>query len=135
MSSTRVRVLIAAEGKESKEIFVDSTSTAAPSRFGVNPSPRRALPATGRMHPPRAGRRPKARQEHFRRIIETTARRKPAKATHRSTRTVDETLGTNHSQVNRVGHGDGLKLSICHSFEVTDAPLYVTEGFLDAVDL
>ena len=63
-----------------------------------------------------------------------TTQQKPANATHWSTRTLAEALGTNHSLVNRVWRAHGLKPHLCHTFKVSNDP-HFAEKLLDVVGL
>lgn len=65
---------------------------------------------------PRGGRKPAAREALAAKIIEWTTQRKPANATHWSTRTLAEQLGTNRSMVNRVWRANGLKPHLIRTF-------------------
>src|SRR3954447_5889416 len=131
---TRARiVLAAAQGKENKDIAAElSISRGAVARWrdrfaasdiaGIEKDARRG------------GRPPKERQDLVRRIIEMTTQQKPANATHWSTRTLAEVLGTNRSLVNRVWRAHGLKPHLCHTFKVSNDPLFV-EKLIDIVGL
>jgi transposase len=57
---------------------------------------------------PRGGRKPSARIALAAKIVEST-QKKPANATHWSTRTLAKELGTNHALVSRVWRANGLK--------------------------
>jgi transposase len=109
-------VLAAAAGKENKDIAADlRISRGAVARW------RNRFAASGiaglEKDAPRGGRPPKAREDLVRRIIEMTTRQKPDNATHRSTRTLAEALGTNRSLVNRVWRANGLKPHLCQTFK------------------
>jgi transposase len=83
---------------------------------------------------PRGGRPPKERQDLVRRIIEMTTQQKPANATHWSTRTLAEAVGTNHALVSRVWRAHGLKPHLCHTFKLSN-DRHFTEKLLDVVGL
>jgi transposase len=131
---TRARVVLAAaEGKENKEIAAElSISRGAVARW------RDRFAASGvagiKKDAPRGGRPPKERQDLVRRIIEMTTQQKPANATHWSTRTLAEALGTNPVLVHRVWRAHGLKPHLCHTFKVSNDPLFA-EKLLDVVGL
>jgi transposase len=131
---TRARVVLAAaEGKENKDIAAElpiSRGAVARwrDRFAV------AAVAGIKKDAPRGGRPPKARNDLVRRIIEMTTQQKPANATHWSTRTLAEALGTNHALVHRVWSAHGLKPHLCHTFKVSHDP-HFTEKLLDVVGL
>src|ERR1700736_150067 len=98
---TRARVVLAAaQGKDNKDIAADlklSRGAVARWRDRFAESGGAGLEKAA----PRGGRPPKARNDLVRRIIEMTTQQKPTNATHWSTRTLAEALGTNHSLVNR----------------------------------
>jgi transposase len=131
---TRARiVLAAAEGKENKDIASELNITrGAVARW------RDRFAESGiaglEKDAPRGGRPPKARDDLVRRIIEMTTQQKPANATHWSTRTLAEALGTNRSLVNRVWRANGLKPHLCHTFKVSNHPHFV-EKLIDVVGL
>jgi len=131
---TRARVVLAAaQGKGNKDIAAElNISRGAVARW------RDRFAASGiagiEKDVPRGGRPPKARQDLVRRIIETTTRGKPANATHWSTRTLAEALGTNRSLVNRVWRAHGLKPHLCRTFKVSNDP-HLAEKLLDVVGL
>jgi transposase len=126
-------VLAAAAGTENKEIAADlRISRGAVARW------RNRFAKSGiaglEKDAPRGGRPPKAREDLIRRIIEMTTQEKPANATHWSTRTLAEALGTNRSLVNRVWRANGLKPHLCRTFKVSNDPLFV-EKLVDIVGL
>jgi len=83
---------------------------------------------------PRSGRTPTARTAVARRIIEMTTQQKPAAATHWSTRTLAEVLGTSHSMVQRVWRANGLKPHRIKTFKLSNDPHFV-EKVVDVVGL
>jgi transposase len=126
-------VLAAAAGKENKDIAADlRISRGAVARW------RNRFAESGvkglEKDAPRGGRPPKARQDLVQRIIEMTTQQKPANATHWSTRSLAEALGTNRSLVNRVWRAHGLKPHLCHTFKVSNDP-HFAEKLLDVVGL
>jgi transposase len=126
-------VLAAAEGKENKVIAAElDISRGAVARW------RDRFAASGiagiKQDAPRGGRPPKERRDLVRRIIEMTTRQEPANATHWSTRTLAEAMGTNRSLVNRVWRAHGLKPHLCHAFKVSNDP-HFAEKLLDVVGL
>lgn len=131
---TRARVVLAAaEGRENKDIAAElNISRGAVARW------RDRFAAAGvagiTKDAPRGGRPPKERQDLVRRIIEMTTQQKPANATHWSTRTLAEALGTNHALVSRVWRAHGLKPHLCHAFKVSNDPRFA-EKLLDVVGL
>ena len=121
---TRARVVLAAaEGKENKDIAVElHISRGAVARW------RDRFATAGiaglEKDAPRGGRPPKPRQDLIRRIIEMTTQEKPTNATHWSTRSLAEALGTNRSLVNRVWRAHGLKPHLCRTFKVSNDPQF-----------
>jgi transposase len=131
---TRARVVLAAvEGKENQDIAADSKiSRGAVARWRVRFA--KSGVAGLEKDAPRGGRPPKARDDLVRRIIETTTQQKPANATHWSTRTLAEALGTNRSLVNRVWRANGLKPHLSRTFKVSNDP-HFAEKLVDVVGL
>jgi transposase len=131
---TRARVVLAAaEGRENQDIAAElNISRGAVARW------RDRFAAAGvagiTKDAPRGGRPPKERQDLVRRIIEMTTQQTPANATHWSTRTLAEALGTNHALVSRVWRAHGLKPHLCHAFKVSNDP-HFAEKLLDVVGL
>src|SRR5215470_11983593 len=131
---TRARiVLAAARGQENKDIATElGVSRGAVARW------RDRFDAAGvagiKKAAPRGGRPPKERQDLVRRIVEMTTQQKPANATHWSTRTLAEALGTNHALVSRVWRANGLKPHLCRTFKVSNDP-HFAEKLLDVVGL
>ena len=83
---------------------------------------------------PRGGRKATARQAIAQKIVEWTTQKKPANATHWSTRTLAQELGTSHAMVNRVWRANGLKPHLVETFKVSNDPQFV-EKLLDVVGL
>jgi transposase len=83
---------------------------------------------------PRGGRPPAARESLAAKIVEWTTQHKPANATHWSTRTLAEELGTNRSMVNRVWQANGLKPHLFRTFKLSNDPRFV-EKLVDVVGL
>jgi transposase len=126
-------VLAAADGKENKDIATElGISRGAVARW------RDRFAASGingiRKDAPRGGRPPKARDELVQRIIKMTTQQKPPNATHWSTRTLAEALGTNRSLVSRVWRAHGLKPHLSRTFKVSNDPLFA-EKLIDVVGL
>jgi transposase len=83
---------------------------------------------------PRGGRPPKARDNMAQQIVDMTTREKPANATHWSTRTLAEALGTNRTMVSRVWRANGLKPHLVKTFKVSNDPDFA-EKLVDVVGL
>jgi transposase len=126
-------VLAAAEGKQNKDIALElkiARGTVARWRDRFAESGIAGLEKDA----PRGGRPPKARDDLVRRIIEMTTQQKPTNATHWSTRTLAEALGTNRSLVNRVWRANGLKPHLCRTFKVSNDPHFAAK-LIDVVGL
>src|SRR5215218_7468376 len=94
-------VLLAAQGRENKDIAAELGVTRATVARWRGRFAARGI-AGIEKEAPRGGRPPVARQQLAAKIVEMTTRQKPADATHWSTRTLAEALGTNRSMVSRV---------------------------------
>jgi transposase len=126
-------VLLAADGRENKDIAAELGITRATvarwrGRFAV------AGVAGIQKDAPRGGRPPKTRDELARKIVEMTTQQKPANATHWSTRTLAEALGTNPSMVSRVWRANGLKPHLSRTFKVSNDPNFA-EKLTDVIGL
>jgi transposase len=126
-------ILMAAEGRENKDIAAGLGVARATVGRWRNRFAERGIPGIEK-DAPRGGRPPKARDRLVRKIIEMTTRRKPANATHWSTRTLAEALGTNRSMVSRVWRANGLKPHLVRTFKVSTDPRFV-EKLVDVVGL
>lgn len=103
----------------------------------ARPAEKRKPPEQARLDAIRArsnGQPPKDHDDLVRRIIEMTTQTKPANATHWSTRTLAEALGTNRSLVNRVWRVNGLKPHLCRTLKVSNDPQFA-EKLIDVVGL
>jgi transposase len=83
---------------------------------------------------PRGGRPATVRSQLAGKIIEWTTQRKPKNATHWSTRTLAEELGTNRAMVNRVWRDHGLKPHLSRTFKLSNDRRFV-EKLNDVVGL
>jgi transposase len=83
---------------------------------------------------PRGGRKPTARNALAAKIVEWTTQKKPANATHWSTRTLAAELGTSSSMVNRVWQANGLKPHLIKTFKLSNDKRFV-EKLVDVVGL
>jgi len=82
----------------------------------------------------RSGRRPTKRCSAARTIVEYTTQRRPANATHWTTRTLARELGLSHSMVHRVWRAEGLKPHLDRTFKVSNDRHFV-EKVCDVVGL
>jgi transposase len=126
-------VLLAAEGRENRDIASELEVTRATVGRWRDRFAARGV-AGIEKDAPRGGRPPKARDELAKKIVEMTTRQKPADATHWSTRSLAEALGTNRSMVNRVWQANGLKPHLSRAFKVSNDP-HFAEKLIDVVGL
>jgi len=126
-------VLLAAEGWENKDIAVELGVTRATVGRWRDRFAARGMVGIEK-DAPRGGRPPKTRDDLAEKIIEMTTRQKPANATHWSTRTLAEVLGTNRSMVSRVWRANGLKPHLSRTFKVSNDPKFA-EKLVDVVGL
>jgi transposase len=126
-------VLMASDGVENKDIAGELGITRATVSRWRNRFAERGI-AGIEKDGPRGGRPPKARDQLVRKIIEMTTQQKPANATHWSTRTLAEVLGTNRSMVSRVWRAHGLKPHLVRTFKVSNESRF-TEKLVDVVGL
>jgi transposase len=126
-------VLLAAEGQENKGIAAVLGVTRQLVGRWRNRYVAGGLAGIERDAPGR-GRKPTARDAIAGQIIEWTTRRKPAHATHWSTRTLAKELGTTHSMVNRVWQANGLKPHLYRTFKLSNDPKFI-EKAVDVVGL
>lgn len=83
---------------------------------------------------PRGGRPSDTRQAAEKRIIETTTREKPRKATQWSTRTLAKKLGVSRTMVLRVWQANGLKPHLHRTFKLSNDPDFESK-LIDVVGL
>jgi transposase len=120
-------VLMAAEGQENKDI-ADALGVTRQlvgrwrNRYVVQGLAGIEKDAPGR------GRKATAREAITARIIEWTTQRKPAHATHWSTRTLAEELGTTRSMVNRVWRANQLKPHLYRTFKLSNDPKFIQKA-------
>jgi transposase len=126
-------VLLAAEGKQNKEIAEELNTDRLLVGKWRNRFAKKGL-AGIEKDAPRGGRKPAARDAIAGRIIEFTTQRKPRTATHWSTRTLAKELGTSHAMVNRVWQANGLKPHLTRTFKVSNDPKFA-EKLTDVVGL
>lgn len=83
---------------------------------------------------PRGGRKPRVRDDVTARIVEWTTQKKPADATHWSTRRLAKELGVSRSMVQRVWKAHGLKPHLVKTFKVSNDTHFI-EKLEDIVGL
>jgi transposase len=126
-------VLLAAEGKDNQSIAAElDTDRLLVGRWRKRFAERGL--AGIEKDAPRGGRPPKACEAMAAKIVEWTTQKKPANATHWSTRTLAAELGTNHALVNRVWRANGLKPHLVESFKLSNDRHFV-EKLIDVVGL
>ena len=126
-------VLMAAEGQENKDIAAAMNVTRQlvgrwRNRYVAHGLAGIEKDAAGR------GRKATARDAIAAKIIEWTTQRKPANATHWSTRTLAEELGTTRSMVNRVWRANNLKPHLSRTFKLSNDPKFIQKA-VDVVGL
>jgi len=126
-------VLLAAEGKQNKEIAaaigVGRVTVARwRNRFA------RQRQAGIQKDAPRGGRKPTQRRQVAKMIVERTRTTKPANATQWSTRSLAQELGVSPSMVYRVWRASGLKPHLIDYFKVSNDPHFI-EKLVDVVGL
>jgi transposase len=126
-------VLLAAEGQENKDIAAALKVTRQLVGRWRNRYVKLGLAGIEKDAPGR-GRKATTRDALTPKIIEWTTRRKPANATHWSTRTLAAALGTTHSLVNRVWRANGLKPHLFRTFKLSNDPKFI-EKAIDVVGL
>jgi transposase len=126
-------VLLAAEGRENKDIATALDVTRQLVGRWRNRFVKSGLSGIEKDAPGR-GRKATLRDALTAKIIQWTTQRKPDNATHWSTRTLAEALGTTHSMVNRVWRANGLKPHLSRTFKLSNDPKFV-EKALDVVGL
>jgi transposase len=126
-------VLLAAQGLQNKDIAVevglDRRQVAVwRQRFLVG-----GIDAL-RKDAPRSGRPATVTAEMESRIVHVTLHEKPVNATHWSTRTLAEHLGTGATTVRRVWQSNGLKPHLSRTFKVSRDPRF-EDKLIDVVGL
>jgi transposase len=116
-------VLLAAEGKQDKEIAAELGTTAHRVARWRNRFLEGGLPGLEK-DAPRPGRTPKIAPTKVKMIVEKTTREKPANATHWSTRTMAAAVGVSESTVRRIWHKHGLKPHLVETFKVSADPQF-----------
>ena len=132
--SQRARiVLLAAEGKLNQEIAAEvgvTEGTVGRWRHRFAELGLRGI----EKDLPRGGRKPTRRSRIEREIIKKTTQEKPANATHWSTRSLADELGTTQSMVHRVWQANGLKPHLVQTFKLSNDPRF-EEKLIDVIGL
>ena len=126
-------VLLAAEGQQNKDIAAALKVTRQLVGRWRNRYVQSGLAAIEKDAPGR-GRKATVRDRLTPKIIEWTTQRKPAHATHWSTRALAAALGTTRSLVNRVWRANGLKPHLSRTFKLSNDPKFI-EKAIDVVGL
>jgi transposase len=126
-------VLMAAEGQENKEIADTLGVTRQLVGRWRNRYVAQGLAGIEKDAPGR-GRKATAREAITAQIIEWTTQRKPAHATHWSTRTLAKELGATRSMINRVWQANQLKPHLYRTFKLSNDPKFI-EKATDVVGL
>jgi transposase len=114
-------VLLAAAGKQDKEIATDLGITAHKAARWRNRFLDLGMPGLEK-DAPRPGRTPTIARAKVKKIVEMTTREKPANATHWSTRTMAAAVGVSESTVRRIWHEHGLKPHLVETFKLSTDP-------------
>ena len=126
-------VLAAAAGRENQDIAAEfGTDPHTVARWRKRFAEQR-LPGLEK-DAPRAGRPRLTQPALVAEIVRKTTQEKPANATHWSTRTLADELGTTRSQVHRVWQAMGLKPHLFKTFKVSNDP-HFAEKVVDVVGL
>ena len=126
-------VLLAAEGKQNKEIAVEvGTDRQTVGRWRKRFAAQRL--AGIERDAPRGGRKPTKRNQVAPEIVRRTTQTKPENATHWSTRSLAKELGVSPSMVYRVWKANRLKPHLTETFKVSNDPQFV-EKVVDVVGL
>ena len=126
-------VLAAARGLENREIAEDlGVSRESVGRWRSRFAKKGVEGITKDL--PRGGRKPTARSKVESRIIHMTTQKKPANATHWSTRTLAKELGVSQSMVHRVWKANGLRPHLVKTFKVSN-DVHFEEKLRDVVGL
>ena len=126
-------VLLAAQGKMNKEIVTELATDAQTVKRWRNRFAEHRLKGLS-QDAPRGGRKPPAQAKLAPMIIKKTTQEPPLNATHWSTRSLAQELGTSHSMIHRVWQAAGLKPHRVKTFKVSNDP-HFTEKLLDVVGL
>ena len=126
-------VLMAADGRENKDIAPAVGVTRQLVGRWRNRYVAKGLAGIEKDAPGR-GRKATRRQSLAARIVEMTTQSKPPDATHWSTRTLADALGTNRSMVQRVWNANHLQPHLTRGFKLGNDPRFV-EKLLDVVGL
>jgi transposase len=126
-------VLAAATGRQNKEIADELGTLRKTVALWRNRFAQQRL-AGIEKDAPRGGRPSTAKQKFAARIVKTTTTQTPAAATHWSTRTLAEHLGTSPSMVQRVWKETNLQPHRVKTFKVSNDPNFA-EKLVDVVGL
>lgn len=126
-------VLMAADGRMNKEIVAALETDAQTVKRWRTRFAERGLAGLIK-DAPRGGRKPTTREKLAPAILKKTTQEKPKHATHWSTRTLAQELGTSRCMVQRVWKAAGLKPHRVKTFKLSNDPHFV-EKLLDVVGL
>lgn len=116
-------VLLAADGKQDLEIAAELGITNQKAARWRKRFLEAGLPGLEK-DAPRAGRTPTITPATVRRVVEMTTRRKPANATHWSTRSMAAETGISEASVRRIWRANGLKPHLLKTFKVSNDPQF-----------
>jgi transposase len=116
-------VLLAADGKQDKEVAAELNITAHKAARWRNRY--LDLGLTGlEKDAPRAGRTPRIPASTVKQVIHKTTQEKPAQATHWSTRSMAAAMDLSPATVRRIWHKHGLKPHLVETFKVSSDPRF-----------
>jgi transposase len=126
-------VLLAAEGRENREIAVELAVTRQMVGRWRSRFVRLGLPGI-EVDAPRPGRQPAISEAMVQEIVRKTTQEKPAGATHWSTRSLAKVVGVSAATIRRIWKRHGLKPHRVKTFKVSNDPQFV-EKMEDVIGL
>jgi transposase len=116
-------VLLAAEGKQDKEIAAELNMTAHKVARWRGRYVDRGMEGLEK-DAPRPGRKPSISPATVKKVIQKTTQGKPARATHWSTRSMAAEVGVSETTVRRIWRQHGLKPHLVETFKVSTDPQF-----------
>jgi transposase len=116
-------VLLAAEGKQDKEIAAELNMTAHKVARWRGRYVDRGMEGLEK-DAPRPGRKPSISPATVKKVIQKTTQEKPVHATHWSTRSMAAEVGVSETTVRRIWRQHGLKPHLVETFKVSTDPQF-----------
>jgi transposase len=116
-------VLRAAAGKQDKQIARELAITPEKAARWRNRFLDGGLTALEK-DAPRPGRTPAITSAIVQQVVEKTTQKKPANATHWSTRSMAQAVGISEASVRRIWHAHGLKPHLVETFKISNDPQF-----------